>query len=159
MLKVVATVCDMGSNNIKALKLLIATKRKFFFTFHNQEIAAVYDPPHLLKRTHDLFQKYDVQLKSEHLDIQVPVIAKWEHIPKLYELDKPRLFRQLYKLTDTHLNPSAQSAMKVSFAAQVMSHTVATSLSALVATGKDHCTVCYELYSVTKEVANENNEG
>jgi hypothetical protein len=35
---------------------------------------------------------------------------------------------------------------------------VAASLSALVATGKDHCTVCYELYSVMKEVANENNE-
>jgi hypothetical protein len=35
---------------------------------------------------------------------------------------------------------------------------IAASLNALVATGKDHyCTVCYELYSVTKEMANENN--
>jgi hypothetical protein len=46
-----------------------------------------------------------------------------------------------YKLTDTHLNPIAQSTMKVSLAAHVMSHTVAASLNALVATGKDHCTV------------------
>jgi hypothetical protein len=36
---------------------------------------------------------------------------------------------------------------------------VAASLNALVATGKDHCTVCYELYSVMKEMANENNKG
>jgi hypothetical protein len=43
---------------------------------------------------------------------------------KLYELDKPRSCRQLYKFTDTHLNPTAQS------------HTVAGSLNALVATGK-----------------------
>jgi hypothetical protein len=35
---------------------------------------------------------------------------------------------------------------------------VAARLGALVATGKDHCTVCYELYSVMKEVANKNNE-
>jgi hypothetical protein len=35
---------------------------------------------------------------------------------------------------------------------------VAASLNALVATCKDHCTVCYELYSVMKEMANENNE-
>jgi hypothetical protein len=35
---------------------------------------------------------------------------------------------------------------------------VAGSHNALVATGKDHCAVYYELYSVMKEVANENNE-
>jgi hypothetical protein len=49
--------------------------------------------------------------------------------------------------------------MTVNLAAQVMSHTVAESLNALVATGKDHCTICYELYSVMKEVSNENNDG
>jgi hypothetical protein len=39
-----------------------------------------------------------------------------------------------------------------------MSHTVAASLSALMAAGKNQCTVSYDLYSVMKEVANENNE-
>jgi hypothetical protein len=76
-----------------------------------------------------------------------------DHLLKLYELDKTRLFRRLYKLTDTHLNPTAQSAMKVNLAAQIMSHIVAASLNALVATGKEHCTVCYELFSVMNEVA------
>jgi hypothetical protein len=56
-------------------------------------------------------------------------------------------------------HPIAQSAMKVNSAAQVMSHTVAASLSALVAAGKDQCTVCYELYSVMKDMASEKNEG
>jgi hypothetical protein len=36
---------------------------------------------------------------------------------------------------------------------------VAASLNVLVATGKDHSTVCYELYFVMKEMANENNKG
>jgi hypothetical protein len=49
--------------------------------------------------------------------------------------------------------------MNVNLAAQVMNHTVAASLIVLVAAGKDQCTVCYELCSVMKEVANENNEG
>jgi hypothetical protein len=39
-----------------------------------------------------------------------------------------------------------------------MSRTVAANLYALVAAGKEHYTVCYKLYYVVKEVANENNE-
>jgi hypothetical protein len=45
--------------------------------------------------------------------------------------------------------------MKMYLPAQVMSHTVAASLSALVATGKDQCTVYYELYTDVKEGNNE----
>jgi hypothetical protein len=144
-LQVVATVCDMGANNVKALKLLGATKRKPFFRFHKQEIATVYDPPHLLKCTRNLLLKYDVQFKSELLGNQLPGIAKWDHILKLYELDKTNRLRLLYKLTDTHLNPVAQIAMKVSFAAQVMSHTVAAGLNTLVSTGKKQCTAFSQL--------------
>jgi hypothetical protein len=61
---------------------------------------------------------------SEHLGNQLSVIAKWDHVLKLYEPNNHSPFRELYKLTDTHLNPTAQ----------VMSHTVAASLNSLVAT-------------------------
>jgi hypothetical protein len=47
-LHVVATVCDMGTNNVKALKLLGSIIRKPFFQFQNQAIT-IYDPPHILK--------------------------------------------------------------------------------------------------------------
>jgi hypothetical protein len=116
-LRVVATVCDMDHNNVKALKLLGATEEKPSFMFHNQEITTVYDPPHLLKCTRNLFMKYDVQLKTGVQGNQLPVVAKWDHILKLYELNKLSWFRLLYKLSHTHLNPVAQSAMKVSLAA------------------------------------------
>jgi hypothetical protein len=86
-LKAFATICDTGPSNVEALKLLGATKRKPLFRFHNQEIATVYNLPNLLKCTRNLFMKHDMQLKSEHLGIQLPVIAKWEHMLKLYELD------------------------------------------------------------------------
>ncbi|PNF31489.1 hypothetical protein B7P43_G00752 [Cryptotermes secundus] len=133
--KVVATVCDIGANGVKALKLG-CFQRKPLFRFYNQEIATVYDPPHLLKCTQNLFLKHDVQLKSEHVGTQLPVVAKWDHILKLYEIDKTRPFCQLYRLTDTHLNPTAQSSMNVRLAARVMSRTVAASLNVLVATGE-----------------------
>jgi hypothetical protein len=78
-----------------------------------------------------------VQFESEHLDSQLPAIAKWEHIEKLYKRDKPYLIRSLYKLTDTHLAPVTQCAMKVSLAAQVMSSTVAAGVYFLVSSGKE----------------------
>jgi len=64
---------------------LLSSRSELFFQFQNQAIATIYDPPHFLKLTCDLFVKYEVQFKSEHLDSQLPVIAKWEHIEKLYK--------------------------------------------------------------------------
>jgi hypothetical protein len=108
-----------------------------FFQFQNQATATIYDPPHLLKCTCNLFHKYDVQFESEHLDSQLPVIAKWEHIVKLYE--KHFLIHSMEKLTDDHLTPTTQCAMKMSLAAQVMSHTVATSIYTTVSYGEEQC--------------------
>ena len=82
-LHVVATVCDMGTNNVKAMKQFGSPEGEPYIQFQNQAIATIYDPPHLLKCTRNLFLKYDVQFESELLDSQLPAIAKWEHIEKL----------------------------------------------------------------------------
>jgi len=50
----------MGANNVNALKQLGVSEKTAIFMFHDQEIAAVFDPPHLLKCTHKLFLKHDV---------------------------------------------------------------------------------------------------
>jgi hypothetical protein len=85
-LHVVATVCDMGTNNVNAMKLLGSTRNEPFFQFQKQAIATIYDPPHLLKCTRNLFLKYDVQFESECLDNQLTV-TKWEHTEKLHKHD------------------------------------------------------------------------
>jgi hypothetical protein len=46
-LHVVASVCDMGTNSVKALKLLGTTGRNQSFKFQNQEISIIYGPPDL----------------------------------------------------------------------------------------------------------------
>jgi hypothetical protein len=117
----VATFCDMGTNNIKAMRMKKATVTEPFFKFRHQEMATIYDPSHLLKCTRNLFHKYDVEFESERV---WSVIAKWEHIEKVYKHDKHGMIHTLYKLSDTHPGPVSHFAMKVSLAAQMMSHTV-----------------------------------
>jgi len=129
-LHIVATVCDMGANNVSALQKLGATRRKPFFEFQNQEIVTVYDPPHL-KCTRNLFRKYDLQFKFELVHNQLLITAKWEPILNVYQWDKSNIVRLFYKLTDAHLALVAQDAMIVSLAAQVMSHTVGASLTSV----------------------------
>jgi len=59
-LEVVATVCDMGANNVKALKHLGVSEKTPLVRFHNQEITAMFDPPHHLKFTCILSLKHHV---------------------------------------------------------------------------------------------------
>jgi hypothetical protein len=70
---------------------------------------------------------------------QLPVSAKWDHILNVYKWDKQNIFRLFYKLTDAHLAPVAQDAMKGSLAAQVIRHTVGVSLNSIVSQGKERC--------------------
>jgi hypothetical protein len=43
-LEVVATTCDMGDNNVKALEHLGLSEKTPFVRYQNQEIAAIFDP-------------------------------------------------------------------------------------------------------------------
>ena len=79
-LVVVATMCDMGANNVKALKQLGVFEKTPFFRFRDQEIAAVFDPPHLLKCTCNLFLKHEVMNVGLWVDINGQPLtgtAKW----------------------------------------------------------------------------------
>jgi hypothetical protein len=144
-LEVVATVCDMGANDVKVLKHLGVSEKTPFFGFQNREIAAMFDPQ-LLKCTRNLFLKHDVA----DVDCEITVngerligTAKWEDIFKLYEVYKRNVYRPLSKVTERHRKPGAQSAMKISVAAQVMSSTVAAAINTLVTVGRDNCTVSF----------------
>ena len=142
-LVVVATICDMGASNVRALKLLGVSEKTPFFRFRDQEIAAVFDPPHLLKCTRNLFFKYDVMNVGLGVVVNGQPLtgtAKWADILKVYELDKQNvLYRVMRHVTDRHLKPFAQDAMKVSLAAQVMSTSVAAAIDTHVTAGKEKC--------------------
>jgi len=59
-LEVVATVFDMGTNNVKALRQLGVSEKTLFFRFQNPEVAATFGPPCLLIHTNNLFLRHDI---------------------------------------------------------------------------------------------------
>ena len=107
----------------------------------------MFDPPHLLnphllKCTRDLFLKHEVMNVGLGVVNGQPLTgtAKWADILKVYETDKQNvLCHLLHYVTDRHLKPFAQDAMKVSLAAQVMSSTVLAAIVTHVTAGKDKC--------------------
>jgi hypothetical protein len=117
-LKVVATVCDMGANNVVALKRLGVSEETTFFRFHNHEIAAIFDSPHLLICTRNLYLRYNVA--NVECDITVngeglSGTAKLDDILKLYAVEKRNVYRLLPNVTDRHIKRVGRNTMKVSF--------------------------------------------
>ncbi|XP_063218623.1 uncharacterized protein LOC134528887 [Bacillus rossius redtenbacheri] len=131
-LNIVVTVCDMGTNNVSALKQLGAKFPDPVFHFIGHEIAVVFDPPHLLKCTRNMFLSHIVRGVNFRGEIPITGAARWEHIEKMYEEDKKSIFRLAPKVTEGHLAPTSSERMKVSTAAQVMSHTVAAAIHSFV---------------------------
>ena len=136
-LTVVATVCDMGGNNVRTLRELGSTVDRPVFLHNGVEIATIFDPPHLLKCTRNLFKKHDVECEVNVSGNMSTEIAKWGYIRKLFEIDcKNARFRAVPKLTEECLNTSGASAMKVGLAARVMSYSVASGIDSLVSNGE-----------------------
>jgi hypothetical protein len=75
------------------------------------------------------------QLMLLHLFAGLPLMSPRELMVSVCA----RRIRMMYKLTDIHLSPATQCAMKVSLAAQVMSHTVAAGIYSLVSEGNEQC--------------------
>ena len=124
-------LCDMGANNIKALKQLGVSEDAPFFRFQSQEIATLFDPPYLLKCSHNLFRKYYVRNVECEVTVngeQLTGTAKWQDVFKLYEFDRCLVYHLLPKVTDRHVRPGVQSQMQVNLAAQIMSSSVVAAL-------------------------------
>jgi hypothetical protein len=60
---------------------------------------------------------------------------KWDFVEKLYAFDQENSVRLAYKLTDKHITLPAFSTLRVKYAAQVLSHSVAAGVSFLAHLG------------------------
>jgi hypothetical protein len=146
-LKVVATLCDQY--NSAAVNMLVENSKEkearegrrhhlnSFFVEEN-EIVALYDPPHLLKGIRNNMLNGDVQFQWK----KGQQVAKWKHVIAVYELDgtmgnvefnDPNVsdYRMLHKLTDQHIYPEKIKKMKVKHAAQVFSQRVSATMRGL----------------------------
>lgn len=126
-LKVVALVSDMGSNNILMAQKLNVCEENPYFYVQEQKIVYLFDTPHLLKALRNMLLKYNFSFQKN--------IISWDYLHRFYNQEKKFNTRAAPKLTDSHLNPSNFEKMKVRFAAQVFSSTVAAGLSLYIRFG------------------------
>lgn len=61
--------------------------------------------------------------------------AKWEHLTKVEALNKDLLY--LSKITETHVQPKHRAKMKVKYASQLLSNTVAAVLKLMARSERD----------------------
>ncbi|XP_071580351.1 uncharacterized protein [Temnothorax nylanderi] len=138
-LTIVASVCDQGSTNSKAIEnLILDSKRHALISnetltdnviiINNQRIVPLYDPPHLLKCIRNNLLTKDLKYKLK--DDEIVRIAKWQHVEDAYFIDCSNgHLRIMRKLTDFHVVPNKIKKMKVSCCTQIFSRTVASVMS------------------------------
>ncbi len=128
--KVKVVISDQGPNfQCLANKLNIKASDPYFF-HANRKYFYMFDPPHLLKSIRNNLHKYIFQFANTagNKDEKPYNLANWEVIKQYYEIDKNQNFRLTPKLTDSHIYLPAFSKMKVKWAAQVLSRSVAAAL-------------------------------
>jgi len=98
-----------------------------YFLVNGSKIFYVFDPPHLMKLTRNNFFKYNLEVSNNMTDKK--------HLNYFYKADQG-INHCAPKLTDAHINPGPFQKMKVSYASQVFSVTVAAGIRSYVEYGK-----------------------
>jgi len=133
-LNIVATVCDQGTTNQKALRLLTEENTdnptSYHFMVNKAPIVTIFDVPHLLKCTRNALLTCNIEFEPNKF-------ANFDHILNTYNLDKTkRTYRCLNKLNDNHFNmKDSFMKMKVSVAARQLSHTMAAAIETFYSCG------------------------
>ena len=126
-LNVVVVMSDMGSNFQSLANHLGVTPERPWFTHNDKKYFLMFDPPHLLKSVRNNLMKYIFKFGN--------YIAQWKDIIEFYNKDKELAIRAAPKLTEKHIRPNNFNKMKVKYASQILSHTVAASLCTYVSIG------------------------
>ena len=120
-IKVVAVTCDMGSANLQLSEFLQVTSSDPYFTIDEQKIIFCFDVPHLLKATRNMFLKNNFSYDEYSTD--------HKYVVDFYQEDSKLQRRLAPKLTNAHVSSNAFETMKVRFAAQLFSSTVAAAMT------------------------------
>lgn len=115
-------ISDQGTNFQQLVKSLGISVDKPYFEHKDKHYFYMYDPAHLIKSIRNNLFKYSFLIDGNKT-------ATWDVIKQFYKMDSKQTIRLCPKLTDTHINLPAFSKMKVKFATQVLSRSVAAALS------------------------------
>ena len=126
-LHVVTIISDLGSNFQKLLTHLKVTPQEPWFVYKGKKFIYLFDTPHLIKAVRNILMKYDFHFNGK--------IASWDDIKVVYNRDQQQSLRCCPKLTKKHINPNGFEKMRVKYATQVLSQTVASTLLTYVSLG------------------------
>lgn len=116
-----------------------------------QEIVPLYDYVHLQKGVRNNLLTKDLQINKFRTQ-ENGKFASWDDIVTTYEIDKYSLLRQrqMPKLNDKHIFPHMIPKMKVKYATQVLSHSVANFMDIILTLnqGKVHSLLTNKITSV-----------
>ncbi|KAL4135467.1 hypothetical protein QTP88_007073 [Uroleucon formosanum] len=104
-----------------ANKSVYASSQRPYFTVNGKEIVYLFDPPHLLKSTRNMFFKHHFSIDDELTDNK--------DIIQFYNEDSKLNLRLAPKLTHAHINPGPFEKMRVYLAAQIFSESVAAGMN------------------------------
>ncbi|KAG8232050.1 hypothetical protein J437_LFUL014426 [Ladona fulva] len=105
-LHVIATVCDMGTNNVKAMRSMGSSITHPFINFNNQTIFTIFDPPHLIKGTRNLLMAHDFMVPIPLKESVILGMPSWSHIQDAHKhAAEATLFNPIHRITEEHVNP------------------------------------------------------
>lgn len=145
-LSVVATVCGRSTTNRRAIEELVAEARMWSLREGEEPerrrividgitIIPLYDVPHLIKGIrNNLLRKNLIWTRGHHQEV---LTAKWSDIVKAYHIDScaEDNLRCLPRIKEMHVLESRMNKMKVSCATQVLSHSMAATISIMARNG------------------------
>lgn len=129
-LNVVASISDQGATNRGAISMLrdLCDRGEYepVYEIGGATIVHLFDTPHLLKNIRNNFMVANVKFGKNG-----NFLAKWGDIIKYQSLDVLK-FGKRSGLTHDHLYPTGKLKMRVKFAAQTMSYSVASAMCSIV---------------------------
>lgn len=123
---VIGLTTDMGSDFTSFCRYKKVSKETPFFYVGDKKLYYLHDVPHLLKAIRNNL------MEKDFLDEDGNPIH-WSYIVDLYNVCKDHDFQLAPKLKEIHIEPKNFDKMKVKYAAQVFSATVAAAIKTLVA--------------------------
>jgi len=112
-------ICDQGSGNCSMLGRLGVTKENPFFEVDAVRVFCLWDPPHLIKKIRNNWHSSGFTLDC------------WGILEDLYTYDSKQDIRLCCRLTKKHVHLPPFASMRVRFATQVLSHSVAVGIKTL----------------------------
>lgn len=117
---------DQCTTNVKMFREVGATQDNPVVILEGQQIAFMFDSPHLLKNTKSMLMKHNAVFRGE--------ISSFEYIKRLYDVDCSATPRLVPKLREKFIIQAPFIAMNVAQATRTLSNSVAAGIEYYVET-------------------------